>query len=83
MDYPYSDTMLDKVNDITGYLCGARLHSMIHLNRLKSEYRYVFTEYYKMFCSLFAGTITHFRSTASTACGDVSQSKVWQTLYRF
>ena len=48
VDYPYTDTMLDKVYDVTGYLCGARLHNMIRLNRLKSEYRYVFTEYYKM-----------------------------------
>ena len=47
-DYPYSDTMLDKVYDVTGYLCVARLHNMIRLNRLRSEYRYVFAEYYKM-----------------------------------
>ena len=39
IDYPYSDTMLDKVYDITGYLCGARLHNVIRLNRLKSMRR--------------------------------------------
>jgi hypothetical protein len=48
VNYPYSATMLDKVYDITGYLCGARLHNMIRLNRLKCDYKYVFTEYYKM-----------------------------------
>jgi hypothetical protein len=48
LDYPYSATMLEKVYDITGYLCGAQLHNMIRLNRLKCDYKYVFTEYYKM-----------------------------------
>jgi hypothetical protein len=44
VNYPYSATMLDKVYDITGYLCGARLHNMIRLNRLKCDYKYIFTE---------------------------------------
>jgi nitroreductase len=44
----YSATMLNEVYDITAYLCGARLHYMIRLSRLKCDYKYVFTEYYKM-----------------------------------
>ena len=48
LNYPDSATMLEKVYDITGYLCGARLHNMIRLNRLKCDYKYAFTEYYKM-----------------------------------
>ena len=44
--YDFSDTMLDKIYDITGYLCGARLYNLMHFNRLKSEYRYLFHEYY-------------------------------------
>ena len=44
--YKFSHTMLDKIYDITGYLCGARLYNLMHFNRLKSEYRYIFNEYY-------------------------------------
>ena len=44
--YDFSTTMLDKIYDITGYLCGARLFNLLKYNRLKSEYRFVFTEYY-------------------------------------
>lgn len=47
VNYPYTAPMLDKVYDITGYLCGARLYNMITLNRLKKDYRYVFNEYYQ------------------------------------
>jgi hypothetical protein len=45
-DFVFSATMLDKVYDITGYLCGARLYNLLHFNRLKSDYRFVFNEYY-------------------------------------
>lgn len=45
-DYKFSPIMLDKIYDITGYLCGARLYNLMHFNRLKSEYRYLFNEYY-------------------------------------
>ena len=44
--YEFSPTMLDKIYDITGYLCGARLYNIMHFNKLKSEYRYIFNEYY-------------------------------------
>ena len=44
--YDFSTTMLDKIYDITGYLCGARLFNLLKYNRLKSEYRFVFTGYY-------------------------------------
>lgn len=44
--YDFSPSMLDKIYDITGYLCGARLSNLLKFNRLKSEYRFVFTEYY-------------------------------------
>lgn len=44
--YEFSPTMLDKIYDITGYLCGARLSNVLKYNRLKSEYRFVFTEYF-------------------------------------
>ena len=38
--------MKDKIYDITGYLCGARLSNLLRYNRLRSEYHFVFTEYY-------------------------------------
>ena len=44
--YPFSTTMLDKIYDITGYLCGARLFNLLRYNRLKSDYNFVFNEYY-------------------------------------
>ena len=40
--YEFSPTMLDKIYDITGYLCGARLSNVLKYNRLKSEYRFVY-----------------------------------------
>ena len=45
--FPYSAIMLDKVYDITGYLCGSRLKNMLNYNRLRKDYIFVFTEYYK------------------------------------
>ena len=45
-NYPFSVTMLDKIYDVTGYLCGARIFNLLKYNRLKGEYRYVFNEYY-------------------------------------
>ena len=45
-NYPFSVTMLDKIYDVTGYLCGARIFNLLKYNHLKSEYRYVFNEYY-------------------------------------
>ena len=45
-NYPFSVTMLDKIYDVTGYLCGARLFNLLKYNRLKGDYRYVFNEYY-------------------------------------
>ena len=44
--YNYSETMLHKVYDITGYLCGHRIYNLIHLNRLRSDYKEVFQIYY-------------------------------------
>lgn len=45
--FDYSPVMLDKVYDITGYLCGHRIFNLITLNRIKREYRDVFEEYHK------------------------------------
>jgi hypothetical protein len=45
--YDYSPVMLDKVYDITGYLCGHRIFNLLALNRIKREYRDVFEEYHK------------------------------------
>ena len=45
-NYEYSPTMLHKVYDITGYLCGHRLFNLIHLNKLRSEYIETFQNYY-------------------------------------
>ena len=44
--YVFTTTMKDKIYDITGYLCGARLSNLLRYNRLRSEYHFVFTEYY-------------------------------------
>lgn len=41
-DYNYSETMLHKVYDITGYLCGHRIYNLNHMNRLRSDYKEVF-----------------------------------------
>jgi hypothetical protein len=53
--YEFSPIMLDKIYDITGYLCGARLSNVLKYNRHKSEYRFVFTKYF-----------THSRHSTST-----------------
>jgi hypothetical protein len=45
-NYDYSPTMLHKVYDITGYLCGHRLFNLIHLNRLRHEYIDTFQNFY-------------------------------------
>ena len=44
--YDYSETMLHKIYDITGYLRGHRIFNLIHLNRLRVEYKEVFQNYY-------------------------------------
>ena len=44
--YRYSQVMLDKIYDITGYLCGHRLFNLLSLNRIKREHRNVFEEYH-------------------------------------
>lgn len=44
--YDFSPTMLDKIYDITGYLCGYRIHSLVSHNSLKSEYKRVFLDYH-------------------------------------
>ena len=38
--------MLHKVYDITGYLCGHRIFNLFHLNRLRSDYKDTFQNYY-------------------------------------
>ena len=38
--------MLHKVYDITGYLCGHRIFNLIHLNRLRCDYKETFQKYY-------------------------------------
>ena len=44
--FDYSETMLHKVYDITGYLCGHRVYNLIHLNRLRHDYVETFQNYY-------------------------------------
>lgn len=44
--YDYSETMLHKIYDITGYLCGHRIFNLIHLNRLRVEFKEIFQNYY-------------------------------------
>ena len=44
--YQYSRVMLDKIYDITGYLCGHRIFNLLSLNRIKRDYRNVFEEFY-------------------------------------
>jgi hypothetical protein len=43
--YQFCETMLDKILDITGYLCGHRIGSLLQKNRLKSDYKWVFVAY--------------------------------------
>ena len=45
--YDYSETMLHKIYDITGYLCGHRIFNLIHLNRLRVKIKEVFQNYYE------------------------------------
>ena len=40
--YEYSGVMLDKIYDITGYLCGHRIFNLLSLNRIKREHHTVF-----------------------------------------
>ena len=47
VNYPYSLVMLDKVYDITGYLCGHRVLSLLKHNRLKTDYKVVFQEFWE------------------------------------
>ena len=42
----YSSTMLHKICDITGYICGHRVYNLIHLNRLHTDYKAIFQNYY-------------------------------------
>ena len=44
--YEYSAVMLDKIYDITGYLCCHRIFNLLSLNRIKREHRTVFEEFY-------------------------------------
>lgn len=46
-NYIYSETMLHKIYDITGHLCGHRMYNLFHLNRLRSEYKETFQKYYE------------------------------------
>ena len=45
--YPFSPTLLHKLYDICGYLCGHRLYNLFSLNRLRSAYTTTFKEYHK------------------------------------
>ena len=45
-EFEYSTTMLHKVYDITGYICGHRIYNLLHYNRLRSEYVNTFKSYY-------------------------------------
>ena len=45
-EFEYSTTMLHKVYDITGYICGHRIYNLLHFNRLRSEYVNTFKSYY-------------------------------------
>jgi hypothetical protein len=47
VDYPFSLVMLDKIYDITGYLCGHRIYNMLQKNGLKTDYKVVFEEHQK------------------------------------
>lgn len=44
--YDFSPIMLDKLYDITGYLCGHRIKNLVVFNRLKSDYKSVFNDYH-------------------------------------
>ena len=46
-EFEFSPTMLHKVYDITGYICGHRIYNLLHLNRLRPEYVTTFQNYYK------------------------------------
>ena len=45
-EFEYSTTMLHKVYDITGYICGHRIYNLLHYNCLRSEYVNTFKSYY-------------------------------------
>ena len=45
--YPFSPTLLHKLYDISGYLCGHRLYNLFSYNRLRSAYTATFKEYHK------------------------------------
>ena len=44
--YEYSEAMKEKIYDITGYLCSHRIFNVLKYNRLCSDFRDVFHEYY-------------------------------------
>ena len=44
--FEYSEAMKEKIYDITGYLCGHRISNVLKYNRLCTDFRYVFHEYY-------------------------------------
>ena len=44
--FQFSASMIQKIYDITGYLCGHRIFSMLKYNRLRADYKLVFSEYY-------------------------------------
>ena len=46
INFDYSETMLHKVYDITGCLCGHRIYNFIHLKRLRQDYVKTFQNYY-------------------------------------
>ena len=46
LTYQFCETMLDKIYDITGYLCGHRIGCLLQKNRLKSDYKWVFVAYH-------------------------------------
>ena len=46
LSYVFSPVMQGKLYDITGYLCGYRIHSLVTLNRIKSDYKRVFLDYH-------------------------------------
>ena len=43
--FEYSGTMLHKIYDITGYICGYMIYNLIHLNRLRTDYKAIFQNY--------------------------------------
>ena len=52
--YPFTITLLHKVYDIAGYLCGHRLYNLFTLNRLRTAYTSTFKEYHQS-CRLANG----------------------------